>query len=185
MSGTQTTTANAEQDAPVRRRLSWQRLLLIEAALLLSMAAGVFLWLEHEARGPAHAFSATDLEGNPVSLDQYLADGPVVIRFWATWCPNCKREQHMIDSMADGGRVLTVAIQSGGERDVRAYVEAEGLDMPTIVDADGHIAIPYDVVAVPTTLIIDQDGEVRFRMLGLTGEWGLRLRLWLAGAFST
>ncbi|MEM6574322.1 MAG: redoxin domain-containing protein [Pseudomonadota bacterium] len=164
-----------------RSRQARQRwLLLLEAVLLLSMFFGARWWVAQQARGPAPAFSAQSLAGGPISLAQYVDNGPVVVRFWADWCPNCKLEHDMIDRMAKEGNVLTVAIQSGDEANVAAFLEAESLSMPTIVDSDGRLAGLYDVMAVPTTFIIDSDGEIRFRLLGLPGEWGLRLRLWAA-----
>ena len=155
-------------------------LLLIEVLLLAALAFGTHLWLKHEAQGPAPSFIAQDLTGEQVSLEQLLTEGPVIVRFWATWCPNCKREEGMINELASDARVLTVAIQSGDESDVATYLQEASLTMPTIVDAEGRIERDYGVVAVPTTFIIDSDGEIRFHLLGLTGEWGLRMRLWAA-----
>ncbi|MEM9386633.1 MAG: TlpA disulfide reductase family protein [Pseudomonadota bacterium] len=164
---------------PKRRRTRLWFLLLLEAGLLLSIFFGVRLWLDQQALGQAPQFTAQRLEAGPVSLAQYTDEGPVAIRFWAVWCPNCMREHDMIDRLATEGHVLTIAMQSGEEADVAAYLDAESLTMPTIVD-DGRIAGQYGVVAVPTTFIVDRDGRIRFRLLGLPGEWGLRWRLWAA-----
>ena len=86
----------------------------------------------------------------------------------------------MINRLAADGRVLTVATQSGDAAEVAAYLEAESLTMPTLVDPDGKLAGLYGVLGVPATFIIDGDGEIRFRVLGLSSERGLRLRLWAA-----
>jgi peroxiredoxin len=52
--------------------------------------------------------------------------------------------------------------------------------MPTLLDPEGAVLSRYGVQGVPATFIIDRDGEIRFRVMGLSSEWGLRLRLWAA-----
>ena len=165
---------------PQRRRLPLWLLLLVELALLLAITFGAYLWLQGQAMGQAPGFVASNLQGEAVSLEQSLADGPVLLRFWAVWCPNCKQEEGMIDHLAANGRVLTVATQSGGAAEVAAYLEAEALSMPTLLDPDGVLMSRYGVQGVPATFIIDREGEIRFRVMGLSSEWGLRLRLWAA-----
>ena len=86
----------------------------------------------------------------------------------------------MINRLAADGRVLTVATQSGDAADVAAYMEAEALTMPTLIDPDGDLLSLYGVQGVPATFVIDRDGEIRFRVMGLSSERGWRLRLWAA-----
>jgi peroxiredoxin len=174
-------TIDTRPGQPQRRRLPWWLLLLVELGLLLAIFFGVQLWLQGQAMGKAPGFVAQDLQGEEVSLEQSLAEGPVMLHFWAVWCPNCKQEQDMIDRLAADGQVLTVATQSGGATDVAAYVDAESLSMPVLIDPDGVLLSRYGVQGVPAKFIIDRDGEIRFRVMGLSSEWGLRLRLWAAG----
>lgn len=163
-----------------RRRIPWRLLLLVEVILIIVIMFAIHLWLEQQAMGQAPEFLVQDVNGTEISLAQYLTKGPVLLRFWADWCPNCKLEEDMINRLAIEGQVLTVAIQSGSSAKVAAFLEAESLTMPTIADEDGRIANLYKVNGVPATFIIDSDGEIRFRVLGLSSEWSLRLRLWAA-----
>ena len=48
------------------------------------------------------------------------------------------------------------------------------------MDEDGKLATQFGVHGVPTSYILDAKGKIRFREVGLTSSWGLRLRLWLA-----
>ena len=54
----------------------------------------------------------------------------------------------------------------------------------TIVDADGTLAKQYGVTGVPSAYILDAEGNIRFKEIGLTSSWGLRARLWLAQQLS-
>jgi thiol-disulfide isomerase/thioredoxin len=154
--------------------------LLVELGLLLAIAVGGYLWVQGQAMGPAPGFVAPNLKGEKVSLAESLAEGPILLRFWAVWCPNCKAEEPMIDRLAADANVLTIATQSGDANQVLAHLQSEGLSMPTLLDPEGAVLSRYGVQGVPATFIIDRDGEIRFRVMGLSSEWGLRLRLWAA-----
>lgn len=130
--------------------------------------------------GPAPALRATQLDGG--TFDLAAARGqPVLVYFWATWCPVCRLEQGSIESLAGAYRVIAVAMQSGSQAAVAGYVREHGLRVPVINDPDGAIASAWGVRATPTSFIIDRDGRIGFRETGYTTETGLRLRLWLAG----
>ena len=75
---------------------------------------------------------------------------------------------------------MTVAYNSGETEAVQRYSEREGMhDWTIIVDNDGEIAQEYGVSGVPTSFVLDGDRQIRFKEVGLTSGWGLRLRLWL------
>lgn len=93
----------------------------------------------------------------------------------------CELEQDTITALNKDWKVITVAFQSGGEEEVKRYVERKGLqNWPVIVDEEGKLAAQYGVKGVPASYIVDEEGTIRFREVGLTSSWGLRLRLWLA-----
>lgn len=131
-------------------------------------------------QGAAPAIDGIGLAGERISLAE-LRGGPVLVHFWATWCPLCRGEQGSIDSVAGDYPVITIAMQSGGTAQVAAYVREHGLRAPVVVDESGELARAYGVRAVPTSLILDRDGVIRHVEVGYTTEIGLRARLWLAG----
>jgi len=132
------------------------------------------------ASGSAPRFVATDLHGERVSLADYRGR-PLLLHFWASWCRICKFEEGAVSSVAESWPVLTVAMQSGDDEQVRRFMQERGLDWRTIVDETGELAKRFGVRGTPAHFILDGNGRVRYREMGYTTSWGLKLRLWLAG----
>ncbi|MDR9435966.1 MAG: protein disulfide oxidoreductase [Thiohalophilus sp.] len=107
-----------------------------------------------------------------------IAGKPYVLHFWASWCPICRFEQDTIQALSRDHQVISVAMQSGSREEVQAYMQEQGLNFMTLLDEDGQLANRFGVRGVPTTLMINRNGEIAFRAVGYTTEWGLRLRLW-------
>lgn len=106
---------------------------------------------------------------------------PLLLHFWTTWCSICKMEQSSIASISEDYQVITVAMNSGNDMEITAYLEEQGLSFPVTVDENGAIAQRFGVKGVPTSFIIDSNGDIKFTEVGFTSELGLRARLWLAG----
>ena len=130
--------------------------------------------------GPAPAISGQLLDATPVSL-QALRGKPVLLQFWASWCPICGIQQATIDAIADDYSVLSIAMDESTPDEIRAYMEDKGVDYPVLHDPDYHIARQYGIRGVPTSFIIDRLGNIRFVESGYTSSMGLRIRLWWAG----
>jgi thiol-disulfide isomerase/thioredoxin len=106
---------------------------------------------------------------------------PVLVHFWAEWCPICRLEQDSIDALAQDYRVISIATRSGDAAAVRAFMRREGLRFPVLLDEDGAIARAWGVGGVPASFVIDPAGQVAHAMVGYTSGMGFRIRLWLAG----
>ena len=157
-----------------RRPLRW----LVTGVLL----AGLFVTLHGYqtrgvARGQAPEFQGRLLDGEPVSM-QAFRGRPVLLHFWASWCPVCALQQASIDRIAQDHAVLTVALDDAGTREIREWMQSRGVAYPVLHDAQGRIAGRFGVRGVPTSVVIDAHGKIRFVELGYTTEAGLRLRLW-------
>jgi thiol-disulfide isomerase/thioredoxin len=158
----------------------WRRRAL-EALVLLVLILGIRAWQQSgTASGPAPALAGELLDGKPVALAAF-AGRPVLVHFWATWCPICRAEQGSIDALARDVPVITVAMQSGSREEVIQFLRKEALNFPVLNDPDGMIAAQWGVRAVPASFIVDGAGQIRFLEIGYTTGAGLRLRLWLAG----
>ena len=107
-------------------------------------------------------------------------DGPLLVHFWATWCPVCRIEQGTIDSIAADHEVITVATTSGTPDELIAYLGEHALGFRVVVDESGDIARDWGVAGVPATFIVGRDGSIQHAGMGYSTELGLRLRLWLA-----
>ena len=137
-------------------------------------------WLTRDApRGPAPGISGMLLDGTPVNLAA-MQGRPVLVHFWATWCPVCRLGNDAIDALADDHPVLTVAIDDSAD-DIRAFMQETGVDYPVLHDHSGVVARQYAIRGVPTSFIVDATGNIRFVETGYTTGIGLQLRLWWAG----
>jgi peroxiredoxin len=158
----------------------WRRWLL-EGLLVLAVIVGVQWWQTRDApSGPAPALDGVLLDGTPVDLAAERGR-PVLVHFWAEWCPICRLEEGSIDALARDHRVISVATTSGDAAAVRAYMARQGLSFPTLVDEDGTIGRRWGVKGVPASFVIDASGEIAHATVGYTTGPGLRVRLWLAG----
>lgn len=160
------------------RRWLWRA---IELVVVLVLILGIRAWQQSgTARGPAPVLAGELLDGKPVALAAY-AGQPVLVHFWATWCPICRAEQGSIDALARDASVITVAMQSGNRDTVIQHLRNEALHFPVLNDPDGVMAAQWGVRAVPASFIVDGAGRIRYVEVGYTTGVGLRLRLWLAG----
>lgn len=158
----------------------WQRRLLFIGLLVIVYFLAQLYSQRHLVSGTSPVFSAVTMQGQVIDKNIWR-DQPVLLHFWATWCPVCKLEQGMIHSLAKDYRVITVAMNSGGEDGIEQYLVENEVDFPVIVDPDGDLARRFGVTGVPTGFVIDTAGQIRFKEIGLTSSWGWRLRLLLAG----
>lgn len=163
---------------PQTRRRWWRWIL--EIAVIIAVVLLVRAWIARDlAKGPAPEFEAFLLDGTPVALSEF-ADRPMLLHFWATWCPICRLEEGEIMRLSRSHPVLTVAMQSGSAAEVDAHLTERERELAVINDPDGALARRYGVRAVPSTFIIDRDGQIVFRKQGYAPPLEMRFRLWLA-----
>jgi len=162
-----------------RKPRRWWRWIL-EIAVIIAMVLLLRAWIARDlAQGPAPEFEAFLLDGSPVTLSEF-ADRPMLLHFWATWCPICRLEEGEIMRLSRSHPVLTVAMQSGSAAEVDAHLTERERELAVANDPDGALARRYGVRAVPSTFIIDRDGQIVFRKQGYAPPLELRFRLWLA-----
>jgi RNA polymerase sigma factor (sigma-70 family) len=118
-------------------------------------------------------FTLEDLDGKVVKLSDLQKDarrtksGVVVLSFWCSFCPSCRRVEHGLEKLAKdyAGRALVMALDaSAGEtaERVRAAARREGLTLPIVLDPDGHTADVFGTEATTTTVVIDGEGVLRY-----------------------
>lgn len=173
------TDSNREQSGSPTRRgrvRGW----LLNLLLILLVLGGVQWWKSRPmASGEAPSLKALSLDGRPLDLAD-LRGQPVLVHFWATWCPVCRLGNGAIDAIARDHRVVTVALQSGDAAEIRDFMTAEGLSFEVLPDQTGAMASQWGVPGVPATFILDPAGRIAFSTPGISSEWGLRARLWAA-----
>jgi len=123
----------------------------------------------------APCFTAEDLEGNKVSLED-LRGRPVIINFWATLCPYCIEEMPALDKALKENKdlvVLAVNIRENKTR-VRDYLARYDYSFTVLLDTTGRVAGEYLVRNLPTTFFVDTHGKVRVRHVGMLQQDQLR-----------
>jgi thiol-disulfide isomerase/thioredoxin len=160
------------------------------ASRLVSRLLGIFSLLL--ALFLIHLWQTRDLvEGTPPALSGQTLQGewfdiaeqtewPLLIHFWASWCPVCRLESGGILSLSKDFPVIAVAMQSGSESEVSQFLQQHQLQIPVINDPDGKLAAAWQIRGVPTSYIVNSDGRIRFSTVGFTFPLTLRMRLWLA-----
>ena len=158
---------------------SWLKI-AIQLLLVLLLMAGIGAWKTKDAvRGEAPMIVGELLSGEPFNLSEHRGK-PVLVHFWATWCPVCQFENSTIDQLSNDYTVISLASWSKGKAEVMAFMRAENVHMPVLLDTDGEWAKLYGVKAVPASFILNKQGNIQFVTSGFTTSLGLRLRLWWA-----
>ena len=177
------TTDDGSSVKRLTKKRRWLRI-SIEILFIIAVVFAIRAWQQKDMTvGVAPGFQSVLIDGKTVSLEDYAGE-PLLLHFWAEWCPFCKLEEGSITSIEKDWPVLTVAYQSGDKTNVMKHMKDRNLESwPTIVDQDSRLAELYGVKGVPSSYIIDGDGNIRFTEVGLTSGWGLRARLWWAKTF--
>lgn len=121
-------------------------------------------------------FELSDLDGNRVKLSDFKGKA-VVINFWATWCPPCKKEMPDFDLLdkelkKNNDAVLLAVNMTDGKRDteskVKSFVKDNGYGMRVLLDTEGKAATLYDIKWLPTTVLVDRKGILHWQIFGET-----------------
>lgn len=134
-------------------------------------------------QGEAPQMQLQTLGGETLDLQAINAQGkPVLVHIWATWCPICNFAKEGIEELAKDYRVISIATQSGSDAALLEYAQQHGMNPSLIVnDYDGKWMQTFGAKAVPADFIINPNGEIQFVEVGISSQWGLRFRLWIAG----
>ena len=156
-----------------------KRKTIIQIILVILAIFVIRLWQQQDLiEGNVPSFTSTSLTGKSLSSKPWPNE-PLLIHFWATWCPICEIENDNIQNVAKDYRTLNIAIQSGSDKEVTEYANKNNLKLDNIInDRSGTLANFFGVTGTPSSFIISPSGKITFKEVGYMTELGLRFRLW-------
>lgn len=113
-------------------------------------------------------FELKNMEGELVKLSDFRGQ-KVFLNFWATWCPPCRAEMpdmQQIHEDFEEVAIIAVNIQESPEQ-VQDFFNEKGLTFLALFDRQGSIAEQYRVTGIPTSIIVDEDGMITERIMGM------------------
>ncbi len=136
------------------------------------------------SREPAPRFRARSLDGEQFT-NESVKGKVVLIQFWTTWCPYCRKEQEVVDALVHdfGAKGLVVLAVNAGEpkKKVKQYLDQSSRACKVVLMEDTNLAALFAAKAYPVYVLIDRDGNLAGRQDGAGGEQALRDLLSHAG----
>ena len=103
----------------------------------------------------------------------------LVVNFWGTWCPICMRELSTIENLSkrDDIVLITVANQSGNNKELKEFMQKRGLDYIVVNDNDGKLTKAFKISTFPTNIFYSKDRKNSIVDSGYISEVGFNLRV--------
>ena len=112
-------------------------------------------------------FTLDSLNGSKVTVEK--SGKIIVINFWATWCPPCQEEMPDLEIFAQRNKqkvdFYAVNLHESEEK-VKKFMNTNQYTMPVLLDKEGEIGKRFQVTAIPTTVIINKHGMIKYRKSG-------------------
>jgi peroxiredoxin len=110
-------------------------------------------------------FTLKSLEGSNLRLEEYRGQ-VVLINFWASWCGPCRQEIPLLDRLHQryldtGFAVLGINVE-GEEAPARKLIDRIPVTFPVLIDQEQRVSELYELEAMPSTVVVDRDGVVRY-----------------------
>jgi len=140
-------------------------LLMISAVTAKAQESGIAVGTQ------APSAKVETLDGKTIDIGSYVGKSPMLIEFWAFWCPNCKELEPSLLALQkkyrSRMRFLSVAVSVNETKDrVKAFTTKRKYPHQTVYDAAGEATEAYDVPATSYVVILDKAGKVVYTGLG-------------------
>lgn len=117
-------------------------------------------------------FTLTNLAGEQVSLSDYRGKY-VVLNFWATWCPPCRKEIPDLNAFYEENKddFVVLAVDLGeSKQKVQQFISYGGYTFPVLLDKDRKIGSRYNVSVIPTSYFIGPQGKIKYIKKGAVSK---------------
>ena len=125
-------------------------------------------------------FTVTDAQGKSIKLSD-MQGKPVVLNFWASWCPPCRQEMPEFNQahgeLGDEIIFMMVDLTDGRRETVKIasqFVQDQGYGFPIYFDTEGKAADAYGITGIPATFFIDGEGRIVSSQVGAMSGAALR-----------
>ena len=146
--------------------------------VLAGRSAGAALPPAAQTNRPAPDFALAGLDGGTVRLSDYRGK-VVLLNFWYTGCAPCREETPALEAAykklaPQGLQIIGMNVRANerkgadGDADIRSFIQAHGVTYPIALDSDSQSGRDYQVYVLPTSMMIDREGKIRYLLFSAT-----------------
>ena len=121
--------------------------------------------LRKETSQTASNFTILDLENKEFSLSD-IKGKPIILFFWTTWCPHCRKELKLLNALhaeflQNGVELAAINVEETADK-VQRFMGSYPLSYRVLLDTDTKVAQAYGILGVPTYILINKEGRIVF-----------------------
>lgn len=140
--------------------------IILTIFIILSSLFTVIVQASNDTNDKAQNWTLTTQEGKNISLADYQGK-PVILHFWATWCPYCKKLQPKLVELEEkykntGIKIVAISFNEYEGANPQDSINQRGYQFITAVEGD-KVALRYGVKGTPTTFFINRNGKIIFK----------------------